>query len=443
MTTAVDAPVRNEKPHFAARVARFGTENAFKIAPHIRRVEESGRSVIRCNIGEPDFPLAPHIAEELKRQIDCGATHYVDPQGVEPLRRAVAKSVGERRGLNITPDRVVVFAGAKPPIGFAQQIYCDPFDEVIYPSPGFPIYESFTRFLSLEPVPMRLREEDGFACGARELAPLLSEKTRLIYLNFPSNPTGAVASRAQLEEMGRLILDHAPPEARVYSDEVYEDILFDGATHESIASVPGMERRTIIVSGVSKSYAWTGGRIGWAVLPTAEEAAVFRNFNINYFSCVCGYNQLAAAYAIEAPESKVAIAGMVQTFAMRRDVVVDGLNAIPDITCLKPGGAFYVFPNISGVCRKLGAIDAFESLSPTQRLTTSPSTLFQLFLLFRHGVATLDRRSFGVTGSAEEHNIRLSIATATDDLVEAVRRIGDAANDRLGFADFMREGILQ
>jgi aspartate aminotransferase len=441
MTIQLDATI-GAKPRFAARVALFGSENAFKIAPHIRRVEERGQRVIRCNVGEPDFPLAPHIVAELKHQIDRGETHYVDPQGVEPLRVAVARSVGERRGLHITPDRVVVFAGAKPPIGFAQQVYCDPGDEVIYPSPGFPIYESFTRFLYLEPVPMHLREEDGFACGAEQIEPLITNRTRLIYLNFPSNPTGGVASRAQLEEIGRVILDKAPAEARVYSDEVYEDILYDGARHESIASVPGMEQRTIIVSGVSKSYAWTGGRIGWAVFPTAEEAAVFRNFNINYFSCVCGYNQYAAAYAIEAPESRIAIERMVHKFQQRRELVVDGLNAIPGIRCHKPAGAFYVFPNVTGVCHELGAIDAFESLSHVQRMTSSPATLVQLFLLFRHGVATLDRRSFGTMGNTSEHYLRLSIATATDDLVEAVRRIGKAATDHRGFADFMREGIV-
>ncbi len=443
MPIQLDHSVQSASPRFASRVTRLGSENAFKIAPHIRRVEESGKRVIRCNVGEPDFPLAPHIAEELKRQIDLGQTHYVDPQGVEPLRRAVARSVGERRGLNITPDRVVVFAGAKPPIGFAQHVYCDPGDEVIYPSPGFPIYESFTRFLYLEPVPMHLREENGFACGAREIEPLISSRTRLIYLNFPSNPTGGVASRAQLEEISRVILDKAPPEARVYSDEVYEDILYDGARHESIASMPGMEERTIIVSGVSKSYAWTGGRVGWAVFPTPEEAAVFRNFNINYVSCVCGYNQLAAAYAVEAPESKASIASMMQTFQQRRELVVDGLNAIPGIRCHKPSGAFYVFPNVAGICHELGAIDAFDSLSPVQRLSTSPATLLQLFLLFHHGVATLDRRSFGTIGNTGEHFLRLSIATATDDLVEAVRRIGEAAADRSGFADFMKEGLIE
>src|SRR5256885_4484315 len=170
---------------FARRIALLDSENAFKIGPHIREVEAAGERVIKCNIGEPDFPLPAHIAAEVKRQIDRDQTHYVDPQGIEPLRAAIAKSMGEARGIDITPDRVVVFPGAKPPIGFAQQAYCDPGDEVVYPSPGFPIYESFTRFLNLEPVPLRLLEERDFACSAREMAPLLSSRTRLIYLNFP------------------------------------------------------------------------------------------------------------------------------------------------------------------------------------------------------------------------------------------------------------------
>lgn len=429
-------------PRFASRVARFGSENAFRIGPHIARIEASGRRVIRCNVGEPDFALPEHIAAELKRQIDRGQTHYVDPQGVLPLRQAIARSVGERRGLRITPDRVVVFPGAKPPIGFAQQIYCDPGDEVVYPSPGFPIYESFTRFLSLDPVPLHLREENGFACGGRDLAPLLGSRTRLIYLNFPSNPTGAVADDDQLRELAEVIVDRTPGDVRVYSDEVYEDILFDGATHRSIASLPGMEARTIIVSGVSKSYAWTGGRVGWAVFPTAEEAAVFRNFNINYFSCVSGYNQLAAKVAIESPESARCIAGMVETFNRRRHLVVNALNDIPGVRCPLPRGTFYVFPNISGICRDLGAFEAYDQLPPAVRRTTSPSTMVQLFLLFRYAVATLDRRSFGIVGSNGEHYLRLSIATATEELREAVRRIAEAASDRRGFEEFLGQRIF-
>ena len=427
---------------FAARVGAIGTENAFKIGPYIREVESRGTKVIRCNIGEPDFPLPRHIAEEVKRQIDLDQTHYVDPQGLEPLRAAIARSMGASRGLRITPDRVVVFPGAKPPIGFSQEVYCDPGDEVIYPSPGFPIYESFTEYLGAKPMPLHLREENGFACTAQDLEPLITKRTRLIYLNFPSNPTGGVASREQLTEIAELILDKAPRDVRVYSDEVYEHILFDGARHASIASVDGMEDRTILVSGVSKSYAWTGGRVGWAVFPSAEEAAAFRNLNINYFSCVPGYNQLGAAFAIESPQSAPAIARMVAEFQRRRDFIVPALNAIDGITCTKPRGAFYVFPNIGGLCDRIGAIDAYESLPPEVKTKTSPSTLFQLFLLFEYGVATLDRKSFGRIGSDGKHSLRISIATGYDDLHGAVARIESAARDRNGFRRFVAEGRL-
>ncbi len=427
---------------FATRVGSIGTENAFKIGPYIREVESRGTKVIRCNIGEPDFPLPKHIAEEVKRQIDRDQTHYCDPQGVEPLRVAVARSMGAARGLRITPDRVVVFPGAKPPIGFSQEVYCNPGDEVIFPSPGFPIYESFTRYVGAVPVPLHLREEDGFGCTANDLEPLISDRTRLIYLNFPSNPTGGVATRAQLEELAWLILSKAPPDVRVYSDEVYEHILFDGAKHHSIASIEGMEERTILVSGVSKSYAWTGGRVGWAVFPTAEEAAVFRNLNINYFSCIPAYNQLGAALAIESPESAPEIARMVAEFQRRRDFIVPALNAIDGVTCAMPRGAFYVFPNISGVCERIGAIDAFDRFPEALKAKTSPSTLFQMFLLFDYGVATLDRKSFGRIGSEGKHYLRISIATAYDDLRAGVARIESAARDRAGFRRFVAEGRL-
>jgi aspartate aminotransferase len=425
---------------FARRIALLDSENAFKIGPYIREIEGQGERVIKCNIGEPDFPLPSHIAAEVKRQIDRDQTHYVDPQGIEPLRAAIAKSMGEARGLDITPDRVVVFPGAKPPIGFAQQAYCDPGDEVVYPSPGFPIYESFTRYVGAVPMPLHLREEAGFAFTGAELLPVLSDRTKLIYVNFPSNPTGGVASREQLEEIADVILGMAPENARIYSDEVYEEILFDGAKHVSIASLPHMASRTILVSGVSKSYAWTGGRVGWAVFPTVEEAALFRNLNINYFSCVPAYNQWGAKVAIESPESAGCIAKMVAAFQQRRDVVVAGLNAIEGVTCQTPRGAFYVFPNIAGVCERLGVIDAYNAMPEQLRQHTSPSTLFQLFLLFEHKVATLDRKSFGRFGSAGKHFLRISIATSLEDLETAVMRIAMAANDRVGFRKFIAAG---
>ena len=416
------------------------TENAFKVGPYIKEVEDAGHQVVRCNIGEPDFPLPRHIAEEVKRQIDNDLTHYNDPQGILPLREAIAHTMGEARGIHITPDRVVVFPGAKPPIGFTQQTYCNAGDEIIYPSPGFPIYESFVRYIGASAVPLHLEESSGFSFDGSDLGRLITDRTKLIYINFPSNPTGGVATRDQLDEIAQVVLANTAPEVRVYSDEVYERILFDGVKHASIASVPGMEERTVLVSGVSKSYSWTGGRVGWAVFPTAEEAAVFKNLNINYFSCVPGYNQMGAKVALESPESEIAISTMVGAFSKRRDFVVDALNSIDGIRCQKPKGAFYVFPNIAGVCESLGAVEAHASLpSPTRDFTT-PSTLFQLFLLFRHHVATLDRKSFGRIGSEGKHYLRLSIATSLEQLELGMQRLERASRDADGFLAFVQEG---
>ncbi|MHC4217476.1 MAG: pyridoxal phosphate-dependent aminotransferase [Planctomycetota bacterium] len=424
---------------YAERTAAIGTENAFKVGPFIVAVEKSGHRVIKCNLGEPDFPLPAHIRDEVKRQLDADNTHYCDPQGVLPLREAVASYMGPSRGLDVTPDRVCVFPGAKPPIGYSQQTYCNPGDEVIYPSPGFPIYESFIGYVGARPVPLHLEESAGFSFTGADLEPLITDRTKIIILNFPSNPTGGVATREQLEGIADVIRTRAPQHVRIYSDEVYEHILFDGSAHHSIAAMPGMAEKTIIVSGASKTYSWTGGRIGWAVLPTAQEAALFKNLNINYVSCVPAYNQMGAKVAIESPESKPAIQKMVTAFQERRDAVVDGLNAIPGITCQKPMGAFYVFPNIGGLCQDLGVMAAFEALPGPVRSQTSPSSLFQMFLLFRYHVAVMDRRSFGALGAEGRHFLRLSIATGIDDLREAVDRIARAAQDKDGFAEFMKE----
>ena len=438
-TLTTSAPTATSRL-FADRISLIGTENAFKIGPWIKSLEDAGHRVIRCNIGEPDFPLPLHIRNEIKRALDQDLTHYSDPQGILPLREAIAKDVGERRGLKITADRVVVFPGAKPPIGLCQQAYCNPGDEVIYPSPGFPIYESFTEFTGLRPVPLHLQEENGFTVTGADLERLITDRTKIIILNFPSNPTGGVATQEQLDELAQVILRKAPANVRVYSDEVYESIIFDGKAHRSIAAFPGMEERTVIVSGVSKSYSWTGGRLGWAVFPTAEEAAVFKNLNINYYSCFPVYNQMGAKMAIESPESAGEIAKMVGAFQERRDYMVAALNAIDGITCQNPGGAFYVFPNVGELCENLGAVDAWVNMPAEIRAKTSPSTLLQLFLLFRYHVASLDRKSFGRIGTEGKHFLRISIATALDDLKIAIERIGRASRHADAFQAFVREG---
>jgi aspartate aminotransferase len=422
------------------RVGLLDTENAFKIGPYIRSIEEQGKPVIKCNLGEPDFPLPDFIKEEVKRQIDLDNTHYCDPQGVSALRAAVAQHLSETRRIQATPDRVVVFPGAKPPIGLCQQTYCDPGDEVVYPTPGFPIYESFIKYVGARPVPIHLIEEKGFALSGEDLGPLLNQRTKLVILNFPSNPTGGVASPAQLEEIANVIRREGPEDIRVYSDEVYEDILFDGSTHQSIISCEGMEKMTILVSGASKSFSWTGGRIGWALFPTVEEAEIFKNLNINYFSCTAPYNQEGARLALESPLRRDSVRHMVETFQARRDLVLNGLNDIKGIRCQKPKGAFYVFPNISGLCENLGIIESYERLPLEVKVKSSPSTLFQMFLLYEYYVATMDRKSFGRIGTEGLHYLRISVATDTESLTEAVRRIAAAAEDREGFRRFFERG---
>jgi aspartate aminotransferase len=425
---------------YSDRAGRIASENAFKIGPYIRSLEEQGRNVIRCNIGEPDFPVPAFIKEEVKRQIDLDNTHYCDPQGIPSLRAAIAKQLSETRGIRAEAERVVVFPGGKPPIGLCQQTYCGPGDEVVYPSPGFPIYESFIPYVGATPVPLHLKEENAFSLSGEELASVLTKKTKLIFLNFPSNPTGGVASPEQLREISRAILTRCGSDVRIFSDEIYENILFDDSRHHSILSCPNMERNTILVSGASKSFAWTGGRIGWALFPTREEAEVFKNLNINYFSCTAAYNQEGVRLGLESPEGQEAIKKMVDIFQMRRDLVVAGLNAIPGIRCLKPKATFYVFPNVEGVCRTLGIMKAFADLPESIREKTSPSTLLQMFLLFVHGVATMDRKSFGRIGAEPFHYLRLSIATGTEELKKGLMRIAAGAGDREGFRRFIERG---
>lgn len=431
------------KALFANRVKLMGTEAAFGFGSRIVEVEKSDQArVIRCNLGQPDFPLPQHIADAVIGAIKGGQTTYCDPQGTPELRTALARKIAADRGLDeIDPERVVVFPGARPSIGFAQQAYCEQGDEIIYPTPGYPLYESYIPYVGAKPVPIHLREDHGFSLTTEELEPLISSNTRLIYLNFPSNPTGGVASRKQIEALAELILEKTPPNVRVYSDEAYEAIVFDGEDHFSIASVPGMEDRTIIASAVSKTYSWTGGRVGWAIYPSVREAKVHRNLNINYFASIPPYNQVGTQVALESPESDVAIRQMGDAFQRRRDQVVAGLNGIEGVNCQLPKGAFYVFPNIAGVMENLGALEAYDALPEGTRKESSPATLFQLFLLHKYHVATMDRRSFGALDSEGQHFIRLSIATGAEDLEEAVKRIDVASKDETGFRAFVNSGV--
>ncbi|MDX2418586.1 MAG: aminotransferase class I/II-fold pyridoxal phosphate-dependent enzyme [Xanthomonadales bacterium] len=421
------------------RTSLIATENAFKVGPYIVALENAGHKVIKCNLGEPDFPLPVHVRNEVKAQLDKDNVHYCDPQGILPLRKAVAKYIGEARGIEVTAEQVVVFPGGKPPIGLCQQTYCNPGDEIIYPSPGFPIYESFINYVGAIPVPLHLREDLGFSFTGADLEKLITPKTKLIFMNFPSNPTGGVASREQLEEIAEVIKRKCDPNIRIYSDEIYENILFDGAENYSIASVEGMQEKTIIATGASKSYSWTGGRIGWVVFPSAEEAQVFKNLNINYFSCIAPYNQEGARVAIESPLSKGTIAEMNAAFEERRDFVVEALNHMPGVECQLPKGAFYVFPNIAGVVKNLQIDEAYAALPEKLQKTTSPSTLFQMFLLWEYHVAMMDRKSFGQIGTENMHYLRLSIATGLEDLKIGMERMAKAVSDEAGFAQFIEK----
>ncbi|MBW2147469.1 MAG: aminotransferase class I/II-fold pyridoxal phosphate-dependent enzyme [Deltaproteobacteria bacterium] len=421
---------------FAKRSELLGTENAFKVGEDIRRVEASGRDVIRLNLGEPDFNSADNINLKAKQEIDRGNSHYTDPAGIPALREAIAEQVGRTRGFSVIPEQVAVFPGAKPSIAYTLLTYVNPDDEVIYPSPGFPIYESWVIYVGARPVPLHLEESRGFAFTAEDLDKLLTPRTRVLIINSPSNPTGGVLSQRDLEEIAEVVRARTDENFRIYSDEIYEQILFDGNVHRSITSLPGMRERTILVSGHSKTYAMTGWRLGYAVLPTVEEANAFKQLNINIVSCVPPFIQEAGVEALRNPANPAIIAEMSRQFQLRRDMVVDALNAIDGITCARPGGAFYVFPNIAGVCDKLGILRAYEGLPAQQKKRSSPSTLFQLFALYRHGVATLDRRSFGVVGSEGRHFLRLSIAADPDTLKEGINRLKNASRDSEGFADF-------
>lgn len=416
----------------------LGTENAFKLGAEIARCEARGMDVVRLNLGEPDAESAPHINAAAIAAIQAGNTHYCDPAGLLSLRRAIAAHIERTRGISVDPGRVIVTTGGKPSIGYTMQTYVDPGDEVIYPSPGFPIYESWVTFVGGAPVPLLLREEDDFAVTAGALRRCITPKTKVIILNSPSNPTGGVLTAQALAEIAVVIRERCGGDVRVYSDEIYEHILFDGVGHTSIASLPGMAERTIIASGHSKGFAMTGWRLGYVVLPTAEEASRFKQLNINIVSCVPPFVQEGGRAALESPLSGPVVSKMVAAFQARRDRVVPMLNEIPGVRCAMPKGAFYVFPNVEGVCRELGLIAAHAALPDEIRARTSPSALLQRFLLEKYGVATMDRHSFGRIGAEGQHYLRLSIATAMDRLELGVRRIAEASRDVDGCAEFLR-----
>ncbi len=375
-----------------ARMGRLGMETAFDVLNQAKALEAQGRSVIHLEIGEPDFDTPACVVKAGQEALGQGYTHYGSSQGLLELREAIAAESCQRRGVACNPSQVIVTPGAKPIMFYTMLVLAEEGDEVITPDPGFPIYQSMINFAGAKPVPLVLREELDFSIDLDELRSKITPKTTLLILNTPHNPTGGVVPAEQLEEIAKLAVEH---DLWVLSDEVYRRILYKGE-HISIASFPGMAERTIILDGYSKTYAMTGWRLGYAIAPESILPHFVRLAN-NDVSCTATFIQRAALACSEAEED---VAKMVTEFAERRKLVVEGLNAIPGISCRWPSGAFYAFPNVKGV--------------------GVPSRDFAHYLLHEMGVAVLSGTAFGAAGDGY---LRLSYANSKENLQEALRRI--------------------
>lgn len=377
----------------ASRMALLGTETAFEALARAKALEAQGRDIVFLGIGEPDYDTPPHIVEAAKDALDAGHTHYVPSPGIPEAREAVAADVGRRLNCEIPASRVVITPGGKPIMFFAILALAQEGDEVVYPNPGFPIYESMIRFAGATPVPMRLREELGYNPDPDELASLITPRTRLIIVNSPNNPCGSVMPAETLRRVAALAVE---ADAAVLSDEIYKDFHYDGA-HLSITSFPGLWERTILLDGLSKSYAMTGWRIGYGVLPEPLVEPVARLIT-NSVSCTAAFGQVAAMTALRAPQDSVR--EMVAEFAKRRALLVDGLNRLPGVSCPMPGGAFYAFPNVAG--------------------TGMTSAEFERGALDEAGVSLLAGTSFGAYG---EGYARISFANSQANIREALDRL--------------------
>ncbi len=380
----------------AGRMSRLGTETAFEVLARARALEAKGREVVHLEIGEPDFDTPGHVIEAGVEALRSGFTHYSPSPGIPELRSTIASVAGKKRGLTFGADQVVVTPGGKPIMFYVLLALAEAGDEIIYPNPGFPIYESMINFVGATAVPTPLREDRQFRLDVDELGSLITPRTRLIIINSPQNPTGGVLSRSDVERIATLAVEH---DLMVMSDEIYCDILYEGE-HVSIAEFPGMAERTIILDGFSKAYAMTGWRMGYGIMPTELVPSISRLVT-NSVSCTATFVQRAGIAALEG--SQAPVVAMVEEFRRRRQVIVDGLNAIPGIRCAMPAGAFYVFPYVGGLgldCRK-----------------------FADYLLEDAGVATLAGTSFGQYG---EGYLRLSYANSIANLNKALERIDDA-----------------
>jgi aspartate aminotransferase len=380
----------------SGRMALLGTESAFEVLARAKALEAQGRSIINLGIGQPDFATPPHIVEAGRKALAEGHHGYTPANGIPPLREAVAADLNRRHGVDVSPEQVLVVPGGKVTMFFALMMFGEAGAEIIYPNPGFPIYESVIRFSGAEPVPMPLHEEKGFSFSAEEVLGKITARTRLIIINSPANPTGGAVPRAELDRLAAGLERH--PQVAILSDEIYGEMVYDGAEHVSLLTYPALRDRVILLDGWSKTYAMTGWRLGYGVWPKALFAAAER-LAINCHSCVNAAAQYAGIAALNGP--KEAPRRMVAAFAERRALILRALNALPGVRCAVPGGAFYAFPNITGT--------GFESRA------------LQTRLLDETGVATVSGTSFGGFG---EGYLRFSYAASTAAIEEAMTRIG-------------------
>jgi aspartate aminotransferase len=382
---------------FADRMAALGTETAFEVLARAKALERQGKEIIHLEIGEPDFDTPKNIKDAAVKALYGGYTHYVPAAGIPELREAISEYISKTRKIPVDPEEVVVTPGAKPIMFFAILACVNRGEEVLYPNPGFPIYESMINFVEAKPVPIPLKEENDFRLDHEYIKEKITKKTKMIILNSPENPTGGVLTKEDLKVIVDCIAKR--DDVIVLSDEIYSRIIYEG-THESIASLPGMKEKTIILDGFSKTYAMTGWRLGYGVM-RKDLAEKIIQLMINSNSCTCAFVQMAGVEALKGPQDSVD--KMVAEFRKRREVIVSGLNNIKGITCKKPKGAFYVFPNIKGIGKK--------------------SKEFSDYLLNEAGVAVLPGASFGKYG---EGYLRISFANSIENIQKALDRISKA-----------------
>ena len=378
----------------ATRMSRLGTESAFEVLARARALEAQGREIIHLEIGEPDFETPAHIVQAGVKALQDGYTHYGPTPGLPELRQAVARNSREVRGIDTHWEQVVVTPGAKPIMFYALLALAEPGAEVIYPNPGFPIYESMIEFSGAKAVPMRLLEERAYHPDLSRLPELVNERTRLLILNSPENPCGSALTREELETVAEVARSY--PDLYVMSDEIYKDILYTGE-HHSIAALPGMAHRTIILDGFSKSYAMTGWRLGYGIMPEELVPHISR-LATNSVSCAASFSQIAGVAALDGPQDEVQ--AMAAEFGRRRRLIADGLQAIPGINCPEPEGAFYAFPSIKD--------------------TGLTSAEFEQRAMQEAGVAILSGAAFGKYG---EGYVRLSYANSPENISKALERL--------------------